>query len=91
MSEKITTEELNAVRDAKNKAVFATNTAEKARALAQVAELEAQNFILSLYNKYSLKIGDDVIMENGDIVRKTESELEVEAEVEKTEKVVDKE
>jgi hypothetical protein len=89
MSEKVTTEELTAVRDAKNKAVFATNTAEKSRALAQVAELEAQNLILSLYNKYGLKVGDDVIMENGDIVRKSASELEVEKE--NTEKTADKE
>lgn len=67
--EKITIEEQQAVQNAKTHAAIAKLQAEKLVALAQIAELEVKNIILSIYNKYSLKVGIDNILETGNIVR----------------------
>ena len=67
--EVVTKEEIQQIKDAKNKAVLVTAQAERAVALARVAELETNNIILSIYNKYGLKVGVDNIMENGQIAK----------------------
>lgn len=72
-AEKVTIEDIRKIKEAQSNAVLVTAQAEKAVALARVAELETNNIILGIYNKYDLKVGVDNIMENGNIVRKEET------------------
>lgn len=73
--EKLSKEELSAIQQAKTKVVYLTTVAEKATAQARVAELEAQNLILSICNKYDLNLeGGDNITEEGVIKRAGKAE-----------------
>ena len=72
MDEKIDTisaEELNAIKNVKAAAIQATNMAETAYSNARIKELEAKNLILTIYNKYSVRVGIDEITEDGVIHR----------------------
>jgi hypothetical protein len=70
--EKITNEELSNIRTARNKSIYMTAVAEKAYAQAHSAELEVQNLMLNLLNKYSLnRTNGEGITEDGTIIRKT--------------------
>jgi hypothetical protein len=69
MIETITKEELDAVKEARAKLANTKIEAEKFVAIHRVADLEATNLILSIYNKYNLKSGTDSIREDGTIVR----------------------
>lgn len=71
--QQITPEEIQSIRDAKNRAVLATAQAERAVAVSRVVELEANNLILSIYNKYGLVSGQDNIMESGQIIRQEDA------------------
>lgn len=68
--EKLTQLEINQLREAKTKALFATTNAEKTYAQAQVAELEVKNIILAICNKYKLDVSNgDNVKEDGTIIR----------------------
>jgi len=67
--EQVSPEDMQRIRDAKNNTVLATAKAETAVAMSTNAELQANNLILSIYNKYGLVLGTDQIMENGNIVK----------------------
>jgi len=69
MTDKITQEELNAVSATRARAAATKMEAEKFVAIARVADLEATNVVISIYNKYRLLLGTDVIKEDGTIVR----------------------
>ncbi len=69
MEDSITKDELHAIGNAKQKAVLTSCE-------ARLAESEAKNLILQIYNKYGLKVGEDQILETGKIVRKPEVEIE---------------
>ena len=71
MSESLTKEELDAIAQFNQKTTLAKLEAEKAVALAKLAEVEATNLVLRVYNKYQLKAGIDRIAENGTILRQT--------------------
>ena len=62
MEESLTQEEIGIIIDLKNKAIIANLS-------AKLAELEAKNYILTIYNKYNIKNGIDQIVENGKIIR----------------------
>lgn len=63
-------EELQNILRAKARVMQLTTMAEKSVAEARVAELEAQNLILRIYNKYQLnQSAGDTISENGLINR----------------------
>jgi len=72
--EEITQEDLRAVTNAKHKAILTESEAQKYVALARLAEAEAKNVILQVYNKYSLKVGQDQVLESGKIVRPAATE-----------------
>lgn len=76
--EKITLEEQQAVQNAKTQVTIAKLQAEKFVAVAQNAELEIKNLILSIYNKYSLRVGVDNILETGKIIRKEDLDSTIE-------------
>ena len=78
----LTQEEVHAVTVAKQRAVLANSEAEKAVALSRLADSEAKNLILQIYNKYSLKVGQDQILETGKIVRKVDVDAAKEAAAE---------
>lgn len=69
MSENLTADELRIIGELKNKTVLLNTEAEKSVALAKLAESEAKNYILQIYNKYDLKIGKDQIIDTGEIKR----------------------
>lgn len=61
----ITPQEVQAVSNAKQRAVLANTE-------ARLAESEAKNLILQIYNKYGLRAGQDQILETGKIIRKVD-------------------
>jgi len=67
--ESITPEELSAVANAKNKSALANAEAKHATAMYHLADCEAKNLLLQIYNKYGLKVGQDQIRDTGEIVR----------------------
>jgi hypothetical protein len=67
--EMVSPEEMAKIRDARAKAVYATTLAEKSYSQAQVAELEAKNLILTVFNKYGLDVTKDNVQEDGTIIR----------------------
>lgn len=71
--ERISDIELNRVKELQAKAVYAATLAEKAYSEARVAELEAHNFTLTVYNKYKLVSGKDSITNDGTIIRLEET------------------
>lgn len=75
--EHILDEELNAIKTLQSKAVYAATLAEKAYSEARVAELEVNNFTLTVYNKYKLVSGKDSITTEGIIIRMEETTQEV--------------
>jgi hypothetical protein len=79
--EKLTSDELTTIANAKNKAVLAETEAQKAVALSRLAESEANNIILQLYNKYGLRIGQDQVHQDGTIVRVEPTEQKTEETV----------
>ncbi len=69
--ESISTIELEQIKTLRANAVQLTAVAELAYSKARTAELEAQNIILQILNKYKLSISDgENINENGEILRK---------------------
>lgn len=69
MSNSITEEELNNINNLKQKVVLATANAETAVLLKKNAELEVNNYILNIYNKYDIKVKTDVISTSGEIIK----------------------
>ncbi len=70
VTQSILPEEINQIKTLRNNAVHLTSLAEAAYAKARLAELEAQNYILQVFNKYKLSLADgDNINENGDVVK----------------------
>lgn len=69
MSEIVSKEDLQTIRELDNKKVMARLQAEKAALLSKNADLEYDNAVFVLYSKYSLKIGEDTIKDTGEIVR----------------------
>lgn len=67
--EEITQEEIKSVLVAKYNAQVADLEAQKSVALSKLAESNAENLILKIYNKYNLTIGVDKVLDNGKIVR----------------------
>ena len=67
--EHISDVELNRIKALQTKAAYAAMLAEKTYAEAKVAELEAVNFTLTIYNKYKLISGKDSITNDGLIMR----------------------
>ena len=84
--ESISQQEIVAIQEVKRRADLARSEAEKAVALSQLAEANAKNLILQVYNKYSIKVGEDQILDTGKIVRK---QVETEAEAVETEEKVE--
>jgi len=72
-SERISDEELNKIKSLQAKASYAATLAEKYYSDARVAELEAHNFTLTVYNKYKLVSGKDSITNDGTILRLEET------------------
>lgn len=73
--EKLTPTEIMQIRDAKTNAVITSTVAEKAYAQAKVAQLEVQNIILGICNKYRLDVSSgDNITEDGTIIRTKSNE-----------------
>lgn len=75
--EHISDEELNKIKAMQTKAAYAAVLAEKAYAEARVAELETNNFTLTIFNKYKLVSGKDSITNDGTILRVEEVIQEV--------------
>jgi len=75
--EHISDEELNKIKNLQSKAIYAATLAEKAYSEARVAELEVNNFTLTVYNKYKLVSGKDSITTDGLIIRIEETTQEV--------------
>jgi len=67
--EKILESELELIKQAKLKQENANLQAEKFVALLKISNLEFDNLVMTIYNKYGLKIGKDTILENGTIKR----------------------
>ena len=65
---KISTEDLNTVKDAKNNTVLQQLNAEKSVAISKMAQLEEENLIFKLYLKYNLTHGVHSITSEGVIV-----------------------
>jgi hypothetical protein len=66
---RISEEDLNKIKQLQSKAAYIALLAEKAYADAKVAELEANNFTLIIYNKYGLVNGQDSITNDGTIIK----------------------
>ena len=58
----ITAEELQAFKDARERQ-------NQVNSMKRIVDLELDNLILKLYNKYKLTVGLDSILENGTIVK----------------------
>lgn len=69
IKEQISADELNKIKALQSKAVLQATVAEKAYADARIADLEANNFMLTVYNKYKLVSGKDTITNDGSILR----------------------
>jgi len=68
--ESVSPEEINQIKTLRNNSVQLTAVAEKAYDKARTAELEAQNYILQVFNKYKLSLADgDNLTEDGNVVR----------------------
>jgi hypothetical protein len=65
--ESIPSEEMEQLKDIKNKSVLLSLQVEKFQALLESSEISFENAILKLYNKYNLKLGEDQILESGKI------------------------
>lgn len=72
MSETVSKEDLQVIKDLDNKKTMARLQAEKAALLSKNADLEYDNAVLALYSKHSLKVGGDTIKDTGEIVRAKE-------------------
>lgn len=67
--EKITEGELELIKQARGKQETANLQAEKFVALLKIANLEFDNLVISVYNKYGLRVGKDTILDSGVINR----------------------
>lgn len=75
--EHISDEELNKIKAMQTKTAYAAMVAEKAYADARIAELETNNYTLTIFNKYGLISGKDTISNDGTILRFEEAVPEV--------------
>jgi hypothetical protein len=66
---KITDEEIKAIKTNSDNLEKAIAEADKALAARRISDLEGQNYVLSLFNKYGLRIGKDKIYFDGTIER----------------------
>lgn len=67
--ERITEGELELIKQSRAKQETANLQAEKFVALLKIANLEFDNLVMNVYNKYGLRVGKDTILESGVINR----------------------
>ena len=67
--ETLTQDELNTLNVLRGRVTLAESDAQRALAVAKLADSEVKNFVLQVYNKYDMKIGKDQLLDDGTIKR----------------------